>query len=162
MSLYLNPIRTEAVSPRRRATINACHINMNERIGLFFLDFSSWVFHQMLIHSVFQYLYKILRNHVRKIGGTLQFWVCSQIWCCLRTNLGQIGPNFWSGRPNFWNLTQWLFSIAIRFLWHKYEVCGSKTKRLGQTAKFGPNWSKFWPWYAKFWKSNPMVVNQQQ
>ena len=37
----INPIRTEAVSPRRSATINACHINMNERIGLFFLDFSS-------------------------------------------------------------------------------------------------------------------------
>ena len=118
---YINPIRTEAVSPRRRATINACHNNMNERIGLFFLDFSSKVFHQILIHSVFQYLYKILRNHVQKIGGTLQFWVCSQIWCCLRTNLGQIGPNFWSGRPNFWNLTQCLFfncnKIPLTQIW---------------------------------------------
>ena len=37
----LNPIRTEGVSPRHTATINACHINMNERIGLFFFDFSS-------------------------------------------------------------------------------------------------------------------------
>ena len=81
----LNPIRTAAVSPRRWETINVCHMNMNERIGLFFLDFSSWAFHQMLIYSLFQYLYKILRNHVRNIGGTLQFWVCSQIWCCLRT-----------------------------------------------------------------------------
>ena len=44
----------------------------------------------------------------------------------------------------------------------KYEVCGSKTKILAQTAKFGPNWSKFWPWYAKFWKSKPMVINQKQ
>ena len=26
----LNPIRTEGVSPRHTATINACHINMNE------------------------------------------------------------------------------------------------------------------------------------
>ena len=39
--VLFNPIRTVAVSPRRRATINVCHINMNERIILFFLDFSS-------------------------------------------------------------------------------------------------------------------------
>ena len=89
---------------RHTATINACHIDMNEQIGLFFLDFSSWPFHQILIYSVFQFLHKILRNHVQKMCGRLQFWVCSQIWCSLYwpkwPNLGQIRPNFWSGRAN--------------------------------------------------------------